>query len=113
MEIKSLSSYQEYSEASFKKQIIFQKEESVVFKLNFMAGQALPLHKHPGTQVYILVLEGSGTVQVDETKTEVKTGDVITVDSDEQFAFDNTGANQASLYVFLNKIPDERYAKDV
>ncbi|OIJ19051.1 cupin [Anaerobacillus alkalidiazotrophicus] len=113
MEIKSLSEYQEFSETSFKKQIIFQKQESVVFKLNFMPGQALPLHKHPGTQVYLLVLEGVGEVQLEEEKKKVTTGDVIHVDGDELFAFANTGDTKTSLYVFLNKIPDERYAKNI
>lgn len=113
MEIKSLQSYQEYSEASFKKQIIFQKDDSVVFKLNFMPHQALPLHKHPGAQVYLLVLEGSGTVLIDEEKTDVTTGDVIHVNSDEMFGFENISESQTSLYVVLSKIPDERYAKDV
>lgn len=113
MEIKSLKDYQEFSEANFKKQILFQKQENVVFKLNFMPNQALPLHKHPGAQVYILVLEGAGTVQIAEEKTEVTTGDVIQVDGDELFAFANTSETKTSLYVFLSKIPDERYAKDI
>lgn len=113
MEIKSLQSYQEFSNDNFKKQIIFKSEEAVVFKLNFMPGQALPMHKHPGTGVYILVLEGSGSVQIEEEKTEVATGDIINVDGDESFSFSNTGESKTSLYVFLNKIPDEKYAKNI
>lgn len=78
-----------------------------------MPGQALPMHKHPGTGVYILVLEGSGSVQIEEEKTEVVTGDIINVDGDESFSFSNTGESKTSLYVFLNKIPDEKYAKNI
>jgi len=113
MEIKSLKEYQEFSETSFKKQILFKKGENVVFNLNFMPGQGLPLHKHPGAQVYILVLNGSGEVQVGEEKTEVTTGEVIYLEGEELFAFKNTSNMNASLYVFLSKIPDERYATEV
>lgn len=51
---------------------------------------SLPTHKHPGSYVFLLVLEG-----------------------EEQFAFANTGNNPTSLYVVLNKVPDPRYAQNV
>ncbi|MFD1903784.1 hypothetical protein ACFSQ7_06240 [Paenibacillus rhizoplanae] len=37
-----------------------------MFVLNFMPGQKLPVHKHPGADVYILALHGDGAIHVNE-----------------------------------------------
>lgn len=93
--------------------MIFKKEESTAFVLNFMPGQALPSHKHPGTGLYLLVLQGGGTLTVDGTDTALNKGDVIFCDGDETFSFKNTTGEQTSCYVMLNKIPEEKYAQDI
>jgi putative CGCGG family rSAM target protein len=113
MEKKSLKEYQEFTAERFTKRIVYQHGDHVIFVLNFMPGQELPLHKHPGTDVYLLVLEGSGTMIADDETMEVAQGDSIHVSGDRNFAFRNTGASNTSLYVFLNKIPDSRYAQNV
>jgi quercetin dioxygenase-like cupin family protein len=113
MEIKQLSSAQEYNETQFTKRIIHKKGESVVFALNFMPGQELPKHQHPNTDVYILVLEGNGIMTVDCQHTKVVKGDVVHCDGNEQFSYKNSGDVPSSLYVVLSKVPDERYAQNV
>jgi quercetin dioxygenase-like cupin family protein len=113
MEIKSITSSQIFTEDKFTKRIVYQKGESIVFVLNFMAGQALPKHRHPDTHVYILVLQGSGTVTVDGVDTTISELDVVHCDGNEEFSFINTGSKQTSLYVHLTKIPDARYAQEV
>lgn len=113
MEKQSLSHYQEYSEKSFTKRVVYKRDESVVFILNFMPGQELPKHKHPGTQVYLHVLEGNGTMTIDGHDNEIEQGDIIRVDGNEEFSFNNSGQHRLSLHVVLNKIPDERYAQNV
>ncbi len=42
-----------YNEEKFTKRVIFKEGESTVFVLNFSKNQALPAHKHPGTNVFI------------------------------------------------------------
>jgi quercetin dioxygenase-like cupin family protein len=113
MEKKSLLEHQEYSEEKFTKRIIFKKGDSTVFILNFMPGQSLPAHKHPGTEVYLLVLNGNGTFTIDGVDTEVSERDIIHTSAEEELAFKNTGNEPVSLYVMLNKIPDERYAQNI
>lgn len=113
MEKKSLQEHQEYSEEKFTKRIIHKKEDSTVFVLNFMPDQKLPTHKHPGTEVYLLVINGSGTFTIDGADTEVQKDDVIHVSGEEELAFHNTGTEPVSLYVMLNKIPNERYAQNI
>jgi quercetin dioxygenase-like cupin family protein len=113
MEIKSLSPMLEFSEERFTKRIIHKKDDSVVFVLNFMPGQELPVHNHPGTAVYILVLAGAGDVIVNGEASAIAKDDTVWVDGAEQFAFKNTGSEQTTLYVMLAKIPDERFAQNV
>jgi putative CGCGG family rSAM target protein len=113
MDKKALKVFQEFNEERFTKRVVFQHGDHVIFVLNFMPGQELPTHKHPGTDVYLLVLEGSGTMIADGASEEVAAGELIHVSGDKDFAFKNTGTEKTSLYVFINKIPDERYAKNV
>lgn len=113
MEKKSLQDVREFDENKFTKRVLFQKRESVVFVLNFLPGQSLPAHKHPRTNVFILVLEGEGMISVDGVDTAVLTNDAIVCEGDEQFAFTNTGNDPARLYVVLNKIPDQRFAQNI
>ncbi|WP_044479605.1 cupin domain-containing protein [Paenibacillus antibioticophila] len=113
MEKNMLGSLQEYQEARFTKRVAFQKGESVVFVLNFMPGQQLPAHQHPGTHVFILALEGTGTVTADGTAYELRKGDIIHLEGDETFAYVNDGQENASLYVILTKTPGPEYAQNI
>jgi len=113
MEKNQLHTYQEYSDERFTKRVIYKTEESVVFILNFMPGQQLPRHNHPGTHVFLLILEGTGTMIADDQEVLAMKGDLLKVDGEEQFAIRNDGDQRLSIHVMLNKIPDERYAKDV
>lgn len=113
MEIKSVKAFKEYSKEKFTKRVMYKEGGSTVFVLNFEPGQTLPAHKHPGTNVYILVLNGAGTFTIDGNQRELKEQDVLLIDGDEELSFENTGDQPVSLYVMLNKIPDERFAQDI
>ncbi|MEH7479909.1 hypothetical protein V7157_02135 [Neobacillus drentensis] len=58
MEKNSVKAYMEYSEEKFTKRIKYKKGETTAFELNFLPGQQLPTHKHPGTEVFIYVVAG-------------------------------------------------------
>lgn len=113
MEKKSIKSAIEYNELKFTKRIVFKNEENTVFVLNFLPGQQLPSHKHPGAEVYILVLTGNGVFTIERETIPVKENDVILSTDDEELAFENNGSEPVSLYVMINKIPDDRYAKNI
>jgi quercetin dioxygenase-like cupin family protein len=113
MEKNSVKAYMEYSEDRFTKRIIYKKGETTAFVLNFLPGQALPTHKHPGTEVYIYVVTGTGTIVINGAETEVTEADLIHVDSEEEMSFKNSGSEPVSLYVVLSKIPSEQYAKNI
>ncbi|MFC0477609.1 cupin domain-containing protein [Robertmurraya beringensis] len=112
MQKQSLSTFITYNEGKFTKRVIFKEGESTVFVLNFSKNQALPAHKHPGTNVFIQVVEGEGTFHVDGESLAVAKHDVIHFTGEEEMSFVN-GKGNTSLYVMLNKIPDERYVKEI
>jgi len=113
MEKNSIKSYQEYSEDKFTKRVIYKKGETTAFLLNFLPGQQLPPHKHPGTEVYLYFVTGNGTIIIDGQDTKVTEADIIHVTSEEEMAFKNTGTEPVSIYVVLSKIPSEQYAKNI
>jgi quercetin dioxygenase-like cupin family protein len=112
MQRQSLSNFIVYNEEKFTKKVIFKEGESTVFVLNFSANQSLPAHKHPGTNVFIQVIEGEGTFYVNGEALPANKLDVLHFTGEEEMSFVNNGRN-TSLYVMLNKVPDERYVQEI
>jgi quercetin dioxygenase-like cupin family protein len=113
VEKNSVKAYMDYSEERFTKRIIYKKGETTAFVLNFLPGQQLPIHKHPGTEVYIYVVTGNGAIMIDGVGSAVSEADLIHVNSEEEMSFTNSGNEPVSLYVVLSKIPSEQYAKNI
>ncbi|ANF94771.1 cupin domain-containing protein [Paenibacillus bovis] len=113
MEHQVLSQFQPYETERFTKRILFKQPGSIVFTLNFEAGQQLPAHRHPGADVYILVSEGTGTFDCDGTELAVSAGDVVHVQGDELMSYRSGENDRSSLYVTLVNIPDPGYAQDL
>ncbi|MDF2854411.1 MAG: hypothetical protein K0Q87_262 [Neobacillus sp.] len=113
MERNPVKDFQEYSEERFTKRIIFKKGETTAFVLNFLPGQQLPVHKHPGTEVYLYVVTGTGTIIINGEETQITEADVIHVDREEEMAFKNSGSEPVSLYVVLSKTPSDKFAQNI
>ncbi|WP_078596624.1 cupin domain-containing protein [Evansella clarkii] len=113
MKKQNLKEFTQFSEDKFTKRIIYREGASTAFILNFAPGQKLPSHKHPGSDLYLMVLSGYGEFTVDGKKLEVAAEDVLYAGGEEEMSFENTGDENVSLYVQLINIPDERYAKEI
>ncbi|CAM3842317.1 cupin domain-containing protein [Mesobacillus thioparans] len=113
MEKQTLKQYQEFSEEQFTKRVVFKKGDSTVFLLNFMPGQELPKHTHPGTEVFILTMQGEGTFTVDGEEVTAAANETVHLSGSEELSYKNTGSDPVTLYVMLNKIPDERFARNI
>lgn len=109
----SIKTYQEFNEERFTKRVIYKKGETTAFVLNFLPGQQLPTHKHPGTEVYLYVVTGSGTFIIDNTEVVVSEQDLVHASGEEELAFNNSGTEPVSLYVVLSKVPSEKYAQNI
>ena len=104
MDKQSIKTFQEFNEDKFTKRVIFNNGSSTAFVLNFLPGQKLPAHKHPGAEVYLLVVSGNGTMIIDGKETDVTETDVIHTNDEEELSFANTSSDRVSLYVVLNKL---------
>ncbi|WP_438432629.1 cupin domain-containing protein [Gorillibacterium sp. sgz500922] len=105
METQTLRQFQDYQEGKFVKHFVYREPEFVAFVLSFDAGQRLPVHKHPGTKLHLLVLEGSGTVTADGAETEVKEGETVVLSGDADFSYSSSADGRSSLYVMLIQAP--------
>ncbi|AIQ71229.1 cupin domain-containing protein [Paenibacillus graminis] len=113
MEKKIVAEAIQYQEEHFTKRVLFQKGDSLVFVLNFMPGQQLPVHKHPGAEVYLLALKGKGSIQVNDVDYAFVEGEILHIAGDESFAYKNTSDQPASLHVVLSKTPAPMFAKEI
>ncbi|WP_339307430.1 cupin domain-containing protein [Paenibacillus sp. FSL R5-0519] len=113
MSMTSLQEVKTFSEDRFTKRVLFQQGGGVTFVLHFLPGQELPVHQHPGTDVILLVVEGTGTLILDGEEQVVNQEDVIHCGGEVEFAFRNTGEQEVRLFVVLNKVPAASYAKDI
>lgn len=113
VEKKNLKDFQEFSEEKFTKRVIYNQGEGTAFVLNFMPGQALPKHKHPGTELYLQVLQGEGTLIMDGNESHIDYGDIVYCVGEEELAFENNSDQKTSLYVVLGKIPSKEFAENI
>lgn len=106
MEKANISNAQQFNDERFTKIDIIRQRKSRVFLLNFLPGQIMKQHNHPNQELYLHVLVGSGTLQIDEKNLEIYQGDVIHCDADEQIGFINTSTKNVSIYATMSKITE-------
>ncbi|WP_071394143.1 cupin domain-containing protein [Bacillus tuaregi] len=104
MEKQSIPSYQLFNEGHFSKNIIFKSNHSQVFLLNLLPGQEMPSHYHIGAELYLHVLQGSGTFSIDGHELIVSQNEVIHCDGTQRLGFANTGNENVSIFVTLSKM---------
>ncbi|MDQ0216135.1 quercetin dioxygenase-like cupin family protein [Oikeobacillus pervagus] len=106
MNIQNVKQFMEYHNERFTKRIIFKEGPSTTFVLNFKPGQELPAHKHPNSNVHLLVLTGEGTFTIDGKQIKASELDSLICTSEQELSFKNDGKEDASLYVVLSTIPN-------
>jgi len=106
MEKQRLDSARKFDEKRFTKIDIIKRKRSSAFLLNFLPGQNMKPHNHPGRELYLHVLEGSGTFSTDGEDLAVTKGDVIYCDPEEQIGFTNTGEDPVSMFATMTKITE-------
>lgn len=104
MEINNSKDAQQYDEKRFTKIDIIKTRQSVAFMLNFLPGQEMKQHAHPERELYLHVTHGTGKLLVDEKTIQVKQGDVIYCESEEEIGFLNTSEDKVSIYVTMTKL---------
>ncbi|QQK74764.1 cupin domain-containing protein [Salicibibacter cibarius] len=105
MNVKNIHDAKRYDDHRLGKQTLFEAGKSKVIVFTFMPGQELPTHGHPHAQAYVLVLEGNGVCQIDETEHAIRAGDALHCDKTETIRLENTGDEPMSVYVVLAREP--------
>ena len=113
MQKQSLNNFQEVKDNKFTKRVIYKNEGNTAFTLNFLPGQQLPAHTHPGADLYITVMKGKGVLTTDGQETSIATNDIVHCKGTEELSFLNNGDDAASLLVVLHNTPGDEYAQDV
>lgn len=108
MKKSNISVAREFNEERFTKIDIIKQRKSRTFLLNFLPGQIMKQHNHPNRELYLHVLEGKGTLHVDENNLEVDQGDVIYFDPDEQIGFTNTSDNNVTIYASMTTLSESK-----
>lgn len=104
MDHQALKAFQQFDDSRFTKVDFMKKEHSTAFTLNFLPGQTMKAHSHPGKELYLVVIEGSGTFTVDGEEIMATKGDVLFCGEKERIGFDNNGDNRTTLFGTLTEI---------
>ena len=104
LKIASLQSAQIFDEQKFTKQVLFSTERSIGIVLNFLHGQELPPHPHPGREVVITVLQGSGSGRLGKKTFTFSEQDTFHCTGEEELSITNSGSKPLSIYVLLYKV---------
>lgn len=104
MEIRSLIDAKQFNEQRFTKIDIIKTRKSVAFLLNFLPDQEMKQHSHPGRELYLHVLAGTGLLLIDDEENQVSKDDVIYCHAEEEVGFINTGEDNVSIYAVMTKI---------
>lgn len=79
----------QFHEKRFTKIDLIKTRYTNVFILNFLPNQKMRQHAHPGKDLSLHVLQGSGTLFTDDQKINVKVGDIIYCEAHEAVGFLN------------------------
>jgi len=104
VEFAKIEQAKQFNEERFTKIDMHKTRRSVAFLLNFLPGQHMKSHSHPQRELYLLVLDGTGTIIIDGEEKVVSEGDVIFCESDEMIGFTNTGDEKVTIYATMTKI---------
>jgi len=98
---------QQFNEDRFTKiDIIRNGSTSAAFLLNFLPGQNMRPHKHPGRELYLYIIQGSGLFSIDGEDLQIDKGEVIHCGEEEQIGFTNTSEENVSIFATMTKIAD-------
>jgi quercetin dioxygenase-like cupin family protein len=88
--------------------ILARGREAFVARLEMDPGAAVPEHRD-ATEEYIHVLEGSGTITIDDVAHPLATGDTVYMPADAKVSFQNGDAPLVGLQVFAGPEPAAKY----
>src|SRR5699024_8671350 len=113
MKIQSCSELQEFDDARFVKKNLYKGNGNVVFLLHLLPGQEIPAHTHPGKEVFLLGLQGRGSLWIGGEHHTLGCQDFVYCGDEDALRIYNDGKEGWVLYVVLaaKKEPEVEQAK--
>ncbi|WP_169713766.1 hemerythrin domain-containing protein [Paludifilum halophilum] len=102
MAIQSCQQLQEFDDTRFVKKTLHKGYGNVVFLLHLLPGQELPAHTHSGKEVFLLGLQGRGSLWIGGDHYPVGCQDFIYCSDEDELRVYNDGTEGWSLYVVLS-----------
>ncbi len=100
---KSLEEIQ-YKDAGFSMDHLFKSKSEKVFVLSLKPNQTMPVHKHPGHNLYLLGYGGEGSFLINGETHTCKQGDVFSVGPDDEFGVNNDSNDNFRVFAIMSKM---------
>lgn len=99
---KSIEEIQ-FNDERFSMDHLFKTDSEKVFVLSLKPSQSMPVHKHPGHNLYVLGFEGEGEFLINGETHMCQKGDVFSITPDDEFGVDNNSKTDFRVYCILSK----------
>lgn len=107
MEIKNVNDSIVFNEKTFTKRVLYATEDVLCFVLNMKRGHVLPVHKHENTSLVMIVLAGSGQIQINEETEKLTKGSVVYAKGEDDFSIPSVSEDM-TLYVTISPNPTNK-----
>ncbi|HYE81907.1 MAG TPA: cupin domain-containing protein [Clostridia bacterium] len=113
MEIKNVNDSIVFNDNTFTKRVLFATDDVLSFVLNMKRGHVLPVHKHENTSLVMIVLSGSGEIQINNEVERLTKGSVVYAKGEDDFSIPSVSEDM-TIYVTISPNPTNRlYSKEI
>lgn len=113
MEIKNVNDSIVFNDKTFTKRVLYATKDVLCFVLNMKRGHVLPVHKHENTSLALIVLSGSGQIQINNEMEKLTKGSVVYAKGEDDFSIPSVSEDM-TLYVTISPNPSNQlYSKEL
>lgn len=113
MEIKNVNDSIVFLDNTFTKRVLFSTKDVLCFVLSMKRGHVLPVHKHENTSLVMIVLGGSGEIQINDEVERLTKGSVVFAKGEDDFSIPSV-TEDITIYVTISPNPSNQlYSKEI
>lgn len=113
MDIKNVNDSIVFTDKTFTKRVLFAANDVLAFVLNMKRGHVLPVHKHENSSLVMIVLSGSGEIQINDEVEKLTKGSVVYAKGEDDFSIPSV-TEDMTLYVTISPNPSNQlYSKEL
>ena len=113
MEIKNVNDSIIFNDRTVTKRVLYATKDVLCFILNMKRGHVLPVHRHENTSLVMIVLSGSGQIQINEETEKLTKGSVVYAKGEDEFSIPSVSEDM-TIYVTISPNPtNQLYSKEI